>query len=133
MNARFVTKKIHAFLDYPVAIALLVLPFVLGLGDSHWLALWLSVGTGFAAFVLTVLTNHQLGIFRVLPYSVHLAVDALVGIVFLVAPLAFGFSGIDALFYWANGAAVLVVVSLHKPETATRETGARSVRDAAAA
>ena len=73
--------------------------------------------TGVAAFILTLLTNHQLGVFRALPYSVHLTVDFLVGVVFLAAPLVFGFSGIDALYYWANGGAVLVVVGLHKPET----------------
>ncbi len=115
MDPRFVTKNVHAFLDYPVALALIALPFVFGLGGSHPLALWLSVGTGVSAFVLTLLTDHRLGVIRVLPYSVHLTVDALVGIVFVLAPFVLGFTGIDALFYWANGAAVLLVVSLHKP------------------
>ena len=63
-------------------------------------------------------TDHKLGIVRVLPYSVHLAVDFLVGVVFVIAPCALGFSGLDAFFYWANAAAVLTVVSLHKPEEA---------------
>jgi hypothetical protein len=118
MDPRFVTKTIHAFLDYPVALSLMVAPFLLGLGSSHPLALWLAVGTGVAAFILTLLTDHKLGVFRVLPYSVHLAVDALVGVVFLVTPIALGFVGLDALYYWANGAAVLFVVGLHKPTPA---------------
>ena len=113
---RFVTKTIHAYLDYPVAALLMTMPFLLQLGSSHPLAKWLSVVTGFAAFVLTFFTDHKLGILRVLPYSVHLAVDFLVGIVFVVAPFALGFGGLDAVFYWANAAAVLTVVSLHKPE-----------------
>ena len=116
MNPRFVTKKIHAYLDYPVALALIALPFALGLGTSHPMALWLSVGTGIAAFLLTSLTDHQLGVYRVLPYSFHLLVDLAVGVAFLTAPLFLGFSGIDAWFYWANGAAVLIVVGLHQPE-----------------
>jgi len=119
MDPRFVTKTIHAFLDYPVALSLMVAPFLLGLGSSHPLALWLAVGTGVAAFILTLLTDHKLGVFRVLPYSVHLGVDALVGVVFLVAPIVLGFTGIDAYYYWANGAAVLLVVGLHKPAPAT--------------
>ena len=116
MSLRFVTKTIHAYLDYPVAIALMVMPFILGLGETSPLALWLSVGTGVAAFILTLLTDHHLGVVRVLPYSLHLAVDGLVGIAFLAAPFVLGFSGIDALYYWVNGAAVAVVVSLHQPE-----------------
>lgn len=115
MNPRFVTRKMHAWLDYPVALSLIALPLVLGLGASHPLALWLAVATGVAAFVLTLLTDHELGVVRVLPYSFHLAVDLAVGIVFLVAPVLFGFAAIDAWYYWLNGAAVLVVVGLHRP------------------
>ncbi len=116
MSVRFVTRSVHAYLDYPIAIALMVLPFVLGLGQSNPLALWLSVVTGAAAFALTVLTDHHLGIWRVLPYKFHLAVDLLVGITFLFAPSMFGFSGLDAAFYWLNGAAVVAVISLSAPE-----------------
>lgn len=116
MDPRFVTKTIHAYLDYPVALGLMALPFALGLGSSSPAALWLSVVTGVAAFVLTLLTDHQLGVVRVLPYSLHLAVDLAVGIAFVLAPSTLGFSGLDAWFYWLNGAAVLVVIALHKPE-----------------
>ena len=116
MTLRFVTKKIHAFLDYPVALALLALPFVLNLGQSNPLAFWLSVATGAAALVLTILTDHETGLVRVLPYSLHLAVDAAVGLTFLAAPFLFGFAGIDAIYYWLNGAAVMVVVALHQPQ-----------------
>lgn len=116
MDPRFITKTIHAFLDYPVALTLMAAPFLLGLGETNPIALWLSVATGVAAFLLTVLTDHMLGAVRVLPYSFHLAVDAIVGVAFLAAPFVFGFTGIDAMYYWANGAAVMCVVSLHKPE-----------------
>ncbi|MEM7212697.1 MAG: hypothetical protein AAF479_12535 [Pseudomonadota bacterium] len=113
---RFVTRNIHAWLDYPVAAALIILPIVLGLGESSPIALWLSVATGFAALVLTILTDHELGLIRVLPYKLHLLVDGAVGVVFVLAPLVLGFSGLDAAYYWLNGLAVLFVVGLHKPE-----------------
>jgi len=92
------------------------LPFLLNLGTSNPLALWLSVGTGIAAFILTLLTDRQLGVVRILPYKFHLLVDLAVGIVFAAAPFVFGFTGIDAIYYWVNAAAVLLVVGLHKPE-----------------
>lgn len=116
MDVRFVTKTLHSYLDYPVAISLMVMPFVLGLGTSNPLAKWLAIGTGIAAFVLTLLTDHKTGVFRILPYSLHLTVDFLVGVVFVAAPFVLGFTGIDALYYWINGATVLLVVGLHKPE-----------------
>ena len=124
MNVRFVTPSIHAFLDYPVAIVLMTAPFILGLGESNPMAMWLSVATGVAAFILTVFTDHILGVVRVLPYWFHLAVDAAVGVAFVAAPSLFGFAGLDALYYYANGFAVLTVVSLHKPaEAMERATG----------
>ncbi len=126
MDVRFVTKQIHALLDYPVAIALIAMPFVLGLGQSHALAFWLSVGTGVAAFLLTLLTDHQTGVVKVVPYSFHLLVDFLVAVVFIIGPFAFAFSGIDAWYYWANAVAVLSVVGLHKPEVAS-DVSPRSV------
>ncbi len=115
---KFITKKIHAFLDYPVAIALIVLPFTLGLGSSNPIALYLSVATGIAAFVLTLLTDHHLGMVPVISYKMHLIVDFAVAIVFILAPFIFSFKGLDAYFYWINGIAVLTVVSLHKPAVA---------------
>ncbi len=116
MPIKFVTRNIHAYLDYPVALALMGLPFLLGLGASNPMALWLSVVTGIAAFLLTVLTDHHLGVFRLVPYSVHMAVDLVVGLTFLAAPFLFGFTGLDAAFYWLNGAAVCLVIASHKPE-----------------
>lgn len=126
---RFVTKTIHAYLDYPVALALIGLPFVLGLGASNPAALYLSVGVGVAAFVLTVFTDHHLGVVRVLPYSLHLAVDMAVGVLFLAVPFVLGFAGLDAIYYWANGAAVVTVIALSKPEAGSEAqslAGARS-------
>ncbi|MEM7067870.1 MAG: hypothetical protein AAF478_03220 [Pseudomonadota bacterium] len=113
---RFVTKRIHAYLDYPVALGLIAMPFLIGLGTSSPLAFWLSVATGIAAFFLTILTDHHLGIIRVLSYKSHLLVDFLVGLVFAAAPIAFAFSGLDAYYYWVLGGTVLIVVGLHKEE-----------------
>lgn len=115
---RFVTKTIHAYLDYPVAIGLIVMPFLFGLGADNALAFWLSVATGVAAFGLTVLTDHHLGLIRVLPYSLHLTVDALVGVVFVAAPFVLGSTSLDFWYYALLGATVLMVVGLHKPEDA---------------
>ncbi len=114
MDPRFITKDIHALLDYPVAFMLMGAPFFLGMGESHPAAKWLAVGTGVAALILTLLTDHKLGVIRILPYWFHVLVDAMVGAVFLAAPFLFSFTGIDAWFYWLNGLAVTTVVTLNK-------------------
>ena len=112
MNIRFVTRTVHAYIDYPVALSLIALPFVLGLGTGNPLAKWLSVATGVAALILTLLTDHELGVVKIIPYRLHVAVDRLVGAVFIVAPFILGFTGVDAAYYLVNAAAVLIATVL---------------------
>ena len=121
MNIRFVTKTVHAFLDYPVALSLMAMPFLLALGRSNPLALWVSVATGVAALILTLLTDHKTGVIRVVPYWLHVAVDRLVGITFIAVPFVLGLQGLDAWYYWVNGATVLLVTFvLNAPESEDR-------------
>ncbi len=112
MSVRFVTRKIHAIIDYPVAASLIATPLLLGIGATQPLALWLSVATGIAALVLTLLTDHEAGVIKVIPYRLHIAVDRAVGVTFLAAPFVFGFSGLDAIYYWVNAAAVIAATFL---------------------
>lgn len=116
MLPRFITKSIHAYLDYPVAVGLIAMPFLFGLGEGSPLAFWLSLVTGVAAFILTLLTDHNLGVLRVLPYKFHLAIDSIVGVVFVIVPLALRFTGLEFWYYVALGLTVLTVVGLHKSE-----------------
>lgn len=112
----FFSRKFHALIDYPVGLGLIALPFLLGLGATNPLAMWLSVATGVAALVLTALTDHETGLIKVLPYKLHLAVDGLVGVVFVAAPFVLGFSGLDAAYYWVMGGTVLLVVAGHRED-----------------
>jgi len=118
MQIRFVTKSVHAYLiDYPVAIVLIAAPFILKLGQSGSAAIWLSVVAGVAALVLAALTDYPDGEVKLIPYPLHLWIDRLVGLVFLVAPFAFGLAGLDAWYYWVLGVAVFLVTSvLNAPE-----------------
>ncbi len=114
--ASIMNKTVHAYLDYPVALGLIAMPTLLGLGATNPLAFWLSTLTGFAALVLTIFTDHQFGLVKILPYKLHLIVDFLVGLVFVAAPFALGFAELDAAYYWVLGATVLVVVTLDRTE-----------------
>jgi len=131
MAFRFITKSIHAYLiDYPVAIILLVAPFVLKLGQSGPVAMWLSVITGVAALMLPLLTDHPTGIIKIIPYPIHLWVDRAVGIVFLAAVFAFDFTGIDGWYYGVLGVAVLLTTSVfNAPEPSIPGHGATDAHD----
>jgi hypothetical protein len=132
MPFRFITKSIHAYLiDYPVAIVLMVAPFLLKLGQSGPVALWLSVVTGVAALLLAAFTDHPTGLVRVIPYWLHLWVDRAVGVVFIIAPFAFHFTGLDAWYYWVLAAAVLLTTSvLNAPEVSAAQRANLDTRTA---
>lgn len=132
MPFRFITKSIHAyFIDYPVAIVLMAAPLVLKLGQSGPVALWLSVATGVAALLLAALTDHPTGLVPVIPYWLHLWVDRAVGVVFIIAPFAFRFNGLDAWYYWVLAAAVLLTTSVfNAPEVRTGQRANLGTRTA---
>lgn len=132
MPFRFITKSIHAyFIDYPVAIVLMAAPLVLKLGQSGPVALWLSVATGVAALLLAALTDHPTGLVPVIPYWLHLWVDRAVGVVFIIAPFAFRFNGLDTWYYWVLAAAVLLTTSVfNAPEVRTGQRANLGTRTA---
>src|SRR5438876_12256308 len=126
MSFRFITKSIHAYLiDYPIAIVLIAAPFALKLGQSGPIAMWLSVVVGVAALLLAALTDHPTGLVRIIPYWLHLWVDRAVGVVFVIAPFAFKFFGLDAWYYWVLAAAVL----LRRQSLTRLRSQSRRVRD----
>lgn len=100
MKLRFITRTIHAYIDYPVAIALISLPFLFNLGTTNEIAKWLSVATGIAALLLTLVTDHETGVMRLVPFWLHVAIDRFVGIVFIAAPFVFQFAGVDMITTW---------------------------------
>src|ERR1043166_3484447 len=124
MSFRFITKSIHAYLiDYPIAIVLIAAPFAMKLGQSGPVAMWLSVVVGVAALLLPAMTDHQTGLVRIIPYWLHLWVDRAVGLVFVIAPFAFNFAGLDAWYFWVLAAVVLLSTSVFNAPGNPVETG----------
>ena len=130
MSFRFITKSIHAYLiDYPVAMILIAAPFALKLGQSGPIAMWLSVVVGVAALLLAALTDHPTGLIRIIPYWLHLWIDRAVGVVFVIAPFAFKFAGLDAWYYWILAAAVLLTTSEAVPFLALGKSGIEPITE----
>jgi len=112
MSIRFVTREVHAWIDYPVGLSLIVMPFLLGIGSTNSVARWLSVGTGVAALALAMVTKHETGLIRLIPYPLHLLVDRIVGVMLLIAPLVLGFNNTDSIYYWVNAGALIAATFL---------------------
>lgn len=93
---RFIPTRVHGLLDYAVGALLIVAPWLFGFaygGAETWLPVLLGAG----ALLYSLLTNYELGVFRVLSMGTHLGLDAVSGLLLAVSPWLFGFS--DVVFW----------------------------------
>ena len=93
---RFLPTRAHGAIDYAWGAALLVSPWVLGYADVS-AAKWLAVIFGVGAFLYSAVTDYELGLVRLLPMPVHLAIDGLGGALLAASPWLFGFA--DRVFW----------------------------------
>ncbi|HEV2558498.1 MAG TPA: SPW repeat protein [Microvirga sp.] len=99
---RFLPTRIHGLVDYLWGAALLSAPWLLGFADVT-AAKWVAVVFGAGAFLYSIVTDYELGLVRLLPMPLHLAVDGVGGALLALSPWLFGFSGEVAWPYVAFG------------------------------
>ena len=115
---RFIPAKLHGILDYSVALALAVGPFLLGF---EGIALYLAVAGGIGLFIYSLITDYSVSVQRVLPFQVHLMFDFVAASVLVAAPFLFGFAQVETAFYLTIGIAVIAVVLVTNPMIEPRE------------
>lgn len=116
MNFRFVNDKILGILDYAVAIALVVVPFILNFQAVSSFAHWFSVIAGLGLFTYSLITGYSLSARALISFRLHLVLDFIAGVAFLIVPFIFGFGGIPRTIYLAFGIAVILLVLVTNPD-----------------
>ena len=99
----------HAIADYAVGALLIIVPIVVGGSDE---AVATGIVVGAVVLLVSMATRYPLGIFKILPFTVHSAGDYLAAALLIVAPFALSFDGSDSglsVFYVGAGLAVLAV------------------------
>ncbi|MGR4927960.1 hypothetical protein ACIPUD_14335 [Bradyrhizobium sp. CAR08] len=121
MSFRFITKSIRTYLiDCPVAVVLIVAPFLLKLGKSSPVAPWLSVVTR-VSLLLSAFTDHSTAFVGFIRASLQW-VDRALGLISITVPSAFHVTGPDAGYSWVFAAAVLLTTSaLNAPEVSAAQ------------
>lgn len=87
---RFISTKFHGVLDYVVGILLIAAPWIFNFNDGT-AAQWVPVAVGIAVILMSVMTNYELGIMKVISMPTHLIMDVVVGIILAASPWVFGF------------------------------------------
>jgi hypothetical protein len=115
MNIRFLTPSIHGILDYIAAIVLVVAPVILKLHEVSPFAYWLSVVAGGLLILYSLLTDYEFSISKMIPLKVHLGLDLSAGVLFVIWPFIFGFTGVAMAYYIVMGLGILLVVAVTDP------------------
>jgi hypothetical protein len=105
---KLLTPKAHGFLDYLVDLAFVSAPFVLDYRGIPAVIGWTLAGVH---FVMTIMTAFPMGVVKVIPFTVHGAIELLAALALIAIPFLAGFSSVAAPrnFFIVSGLAILVV------------------------
>ncbi len=88
---RIIPTRVHGLLDYSMGALLIVAPWLFGFNRGG-AETWTPVILGAGAIVYSLFTHYELGLVRVIPMPVHLALDFMSGLVLTLSPWLFGFA-----------------------------------------
>jgi len=88
---RFIPTRVHGVLDYLTAGVLIAAPSMLGF-RKHGMQTWLPVALGVGTIGYSLLTDYELGLFKIIPMPMHLVLDAANGALLAASPWLFGFA-----------------------------------------
>jgi hypothetical protein len=86
-----ITSKIHGVIDYVVGALLIAAPWLFGFADDS-AATYVPVVLGAGTLLYSLMTRYELGIMKLIPFKVHLAIDAAAGVLLAASPWLFGFA-----------------------------------------
>ena len=126
---RFIPTKFHAPLDYIVGAALIAAPWILQFSE-HTAATVVPVVLGIGLIAYSLLTNYELGVWKIAPMAVHNLIDIVAGALLAASPWIFGFADEGA-----NAWVPLVVIGLAAVflGLTTKQAGGYSYRKASTA
>lgn len=88
---KFISRRVHAILDYIVGILLILAPTLLGF--SHIAAAkYSAIVVGILVLAMTLLTRHEGGVAKIIPLPTHLVMDVIFGILLALSPWILNFN-----------------------------------------
>ncbi|MBM3606344.1 MAG: hypothetical protein FJX25_16965 [Alphaproteobacteria bacterium] len=113
-----IDTRTHGIIDYLTGTLLILAPYLFGFATGG-IEQWLPQILGVMIIGMSLLTNYELSVAKVIPLKAHLAVDVLGGALLAVSPWLFGFADI---IWWPHllvGLMEIVVPLITKRDTRT--------------
>lgn len=91
-NLQIIPRPLHATLDYLWSGAIAAAPRLAGFKDDETAAAVCKAQAAVAS-ASSMVTRYELGVFKVMPFRIHLMLDLAGGVFGLLSPWLLGFSG----------------------------------------
>jgi hypothetical protein len=88
---RFIPTKFHAPLDYIVGAVLIAAPWIFDF-SGHTAPTVLSIVLGAGLILYSLITDYELGVWKIAPMAVHNLIDIVAGALLAASPFIFDFS-----------------------------------------
>jgi hypothetical protein len=89
---RVIPAYVHGIFDYVGGLILLFAPNIFGFSEVGGAAVLVPRIIGLIVLVQSLMTNYEVGLFKVLPMKVHLMNDYIASIFLALSPWLFGFA-----------------------------------------
>ena len=88
---RFINRRIHAMLDYMSGLFLIASPWLFNFQDVSG-ARWVAVIMGVIIIIMSLNTDYEAGVTKLITMSTHLKMDVAGGIFLAASPWILGFN-----------------------------------------
>ena len=95
---RIIPTRVHGMLDYASGLLLILAPYIFDFADGT-AAQYIPQALGAGILLMSLVTDYELSLAKLVPMPVHLGVDAAGGLLLAASPWLFGFA--DRV-YWPH-------------------------------
>ncbi|ODN70638.1 SPW repeat domain-containing protein [Methylobrevis pamukkalensis] len=88
-----INTRTHGIIDYVTGALLIVAPYLFDFANGG-IEQWLPQLLGAMTIVMSLMTNYELSVAKVIPLRMHLGVDMASGLLLAVSPWLFGFADV---------------------------------------
>ena len=106
-DMKIISSKVHGILDYLTVIFLFAAPTLFKMEGT---LCTFTYALASIHFLLTALTNFEVGIFKVIPFRIHGLIELVVSVALIAVAFWFNSNGSEPGFYFYIGLAVVILI-----------------------
>jgi len=109
-----ITSRLHGIIDYVVGVALIAAPWLFGFVDfeNFAAATWTPIIIGLAIIGMSLMTNYEFSLARIIPLRTHLFIDFVAAAFLAASPWLLNYADYVYVPHLIVGLAEILIVSM---------------------